>query len=431
MKSSFIIAAPYSGSGKTTVTIGILRALHNRGLNVQPFKCGPDYLDPFHHEVAANRYSYNLDVFMSSEEHVRQVFFGESLSANVSVVEGAMGMFDGANSSNGSAAHLAKVLDIPVVLIVDARAMAYSAAPLLYGFKNFDKDIRIAGVIFNFVKTESHYSFLKQAAQDVGITALGYLLPNSDIKIESRYLGLQIDDKELYEHIVEKASKHIEAHINLDLLLKSTQTTHSVKVDQVPLNDKKIKIAIARDEAFNFFYRRNIKQFEQVGQIVYFSPLYDQELPDVDFVYFAGGYPELYLEQLSANVSMRESIKKYVEAGGKLLAECGGMMYLGSQIINNEGKGYDMAGVFNYSTSLQDSKLSLGYRTVNYNGETIKGHEFHYSKYSCLDSNTTTAEVLNAKGVEVNSPVFKFKNAVASYIHFYWGEVDVFKVFSL
>ena len=431
MKSSFIIAAPYSGSGKTTITIGIIRALHNRGLKVQPFKCGPDYLDPFHHEVAANRYSYNLDVFMSSEEHVREVFMSESFSANVSVVEGAMGMFDGADSSIGSAAHLAKVLNIPVVLVVDARAMAYSAAPLLFGFKNFDKDIRIAGVIFNFVKTESHYSFLKQAAEDVGITSLGYLPPNSDIKIESRYLGLKIDDKELYEHIVDEASKHIETHINLDLLLQSTQTSQIALPSQAPLNDKKIKIAIARDEAFNFFYRENIKQFERVGQIIYFSPLSDQELPDVDFVYFAGGYPELYLDKLSANLSMKKSIKDYVEAGGKLLAECGGMMYLGSKIIDNNGKGYDMAGVFNYSTSLQNSKLSLGYRTVNYNGNTIKGHEFHYSKYSCSDDNKTTANVTNAKGIVIDSPVFRLKNAVASYIHFYWGEVDIFQVFSI
>lgn len=423
--SSFVIAAPYSGSGKTTITIGILRALRNRGLSVQPFKCGPDYLDTFHHQIASSKYSYNLDLFMSSANHVKTIFADHSSNADVAIVEGAMGMFDGSVGSNGSAADVAKTLGIPVVLVIDARAMAYSAAPLLYGFKNFDKDVNVVGVIFNFVKSDSHYSFLKQAASDVGITSFGYLPPNSDIRIESRYLGLKIDDENCYEEIVEKAASHVSNNIDLDLLIDSTRTLLPTSVAKSEVSHNKYTIAVASDEAFNFMYRQNINKFEQLGEVVYFSPLYDTVLPEADFVYIAGGYPELYLDKLSSNASMLQSIKKYVEAGGKLLAECGGMMYLGNYITDKDGNRFKMAGVFDYSTSLQNAKLSLGYRSVNINGEIIKGHEFHYSQYSEIGNVQSIGQVSNASGNVVDTHLYKYNNAIASYIHLYWGETGL------
>ncbi len=428
-RSAFVIAAPYSGSGKTTITIGLLRALYKRGNVPKPFKCGPDYLDPFHHEVAANTLSYNLDAYMASEDHVKYIFNREMQQGDVGVVEGAMGMFDGAKRSVGSAAHIAKTLKIPVVLVIDARAMAYSAAPLLYGFKHFDPEINIAGVIFNFVKTESHYSFLKDAAADVGIESLGYIPPNDSVKIESRYLGLKIDEKDQYEAIVSEAAKHIERSVDIDKLIDIT-TVDLPDIEDKDANKGRLNISIASDDAFNFFYRENINILRELGEVTLFSPVNDDTIPDgTDMLYLAGGYPEFYLKQLSDNISMLNSINKFGISGGKILAECGGMMYLGASITDADGEEFSMVNLFDYKTSMQNRKLTLGYRDISIGNYNIRGHEFHYSQYTDEGTADIVGAACNASGIKAKTKVYRKNNAIASYFHLYWGEKNINNLF--
>lgn len=438
MKPQFLIAAPSSNSGKTTITLGLLRLLKNQGYKVQPFKCGPDYIDTKHHAKAAHQVSINLDTYMMSESHVKGLYSRYSKEADISIIEGVMGLFDGANRMQGSSAEIAMLLDVPVILVVNAKAMAYSVAPILFGLKNFNPNIKIAGVIFNFVNTESHYSFLKDACDDVGIEALGYVPNNADISIPSRHLGLAISSENDYEAIIENAAQHLAKFIDTDRLLticKSNENSlpclafvEEKLAKKVDLNLKNkqdpnnYKIAVAQDDAFNFTYFENIKTLENLGEVIYFSPLKDKLMPEADMLYLAGGYPELFLEELSSNTSMRKSILDFCSNGGKVIAECGGMMYLGNTIINSEGRKYPMVGFLAVGTSMEKAKLSLGYREVQLNDTIIRGHEFHYSVAIEKESLPTVGTVFNAKGIEVQTPIYKLKNVMASYIHFYWGD---------
>lgn len=427
-KPQFLIAAPSSHSGKTTLTLGLLRALHNRGLQVQPFKCGPDYIDTTHHTRAARRQSINLDTFMMSEAHVQELYSHYSSDADVVVTEGVMGLYDGAVKWEGSSAAIALLLDIPVILVVNAKAMAYSVAPLLYGLKNFNTDVKIAGVIFNFVNTESHYQFLKDACHDVGIMPLGYIPVNEEIKIPSRHLGLALSGENDYEAIVELAAAHISRSVDIDGLLGLTDTHKPSSNINHSFPEKKYRIAIAKDEAFNFIYEENIRQLTQQGDVVFFSPLHDSSLPEADLLYLAGGYPELYLSVLEKNEAMRMAIRDYSKQGGRVMAECGGMMYLGNVITDQEGNRHHMCGVLDLETSMVDSRLSLGYRKVQIADAVLKGHEFHYSH--ATSNLTTIGEVQNARGKAVPTPIYRQQNVIASYIHFYWGE-DVAILLSL
>ena len=211
--SSFLIGAATSNSGKTTFTMGLLRALRDRGLKVQPYKCGPDYIDTMFHEMASGRESVNLDTYMASDEHVKEVFKRYGEDADVHIVEGVMGLFDGYDKSKGSSAEIAMLLDIPVILVVNAKSVAYSVAPLIYGFKHFNPKLKIAGVVFNMVASENHYTFLKQACEDAGVPCLGYMLRNRDLIIPGRHLGLTIEAREETEELIRLAAKEVEAHV--------------------------------------------------------------------------------------------------------------------------------------------------------------------------------------------------------------------------
>lgn len=420
MTKGFVIAAPSSNSGKTTFTLALCRLLKRRGQLVQPFKCGPDYIDTMHHSRAAGTPSINLDTFMMSAEHVQQLFRDYASEAEVAVVEGVMGLFDGAVKAQGSTAEIAKLLDMPVILIVNASAMAYSVAPLLHGLKTFDPGLRIAGVVFNFVRTESHYTFLKEACEDVGLQALGYLPPNEEIKIPSRHLGLFIEDS--FEQTLEAAASHLEACIDVDALLACGRDIAVGTTPAKAASAKKYRIAIARDEVFSFTYFQNLSKFEELGEIFWFSPLHDTALPEADILYLAGGYPELHLAQLSGNTAMKVAITDFIEIGGKLIAECGGMMYLGNSIIDEEGNTFPMLGLFDFSTSMENKRLKLGYRNVYLGQLFMKGHEFRYSSLHLPQELPSVAKVTTARGLEVETGVYRYKNVLASYIHFYWAE---------
>ncbi len=421
--SSFLISAISSGSGKTMLTLGLLRALRNRGYGVQPFKCGPDYIDTKFHELASGKKSVNLDLFLSSSEHVKNIYNKYSQQADVSVIEGVMGLFDGYEKSLGSSAHIAQTLKKPIVLVLCPKSMAYSVAAILYGYKYFNPELNIVGVIFNRVNSENHYKILKDACDDLGITSLGYIPENDAFAVPSRHLGLSLEQGVLIDELAEKASNIIEKQIDIDNLLSITKTN---RISASPLtsnrNITKLKSAVALDEAFSFIYKENIEYLEQRGEVAFFSPLHDEKIPEADFVYLPGGYPELYLEKLHQNKLMQQSIRDYVEHGGKLLAECGGMMYLSACIVDKDGCKYPMTGIFDQTATMQNMKLSLGYRHFELNNIKVKGHEFHYSH---TEGNLKSiAQLYNAKGSEVSTKLLRYKNTIAGYTHIYWAEMD-------
>lgn len=423
MKPQFLIAAPHSGAGKTTVTLGILKALRNRGLTVQPFKCGPDYLDPKLHTIASGKQSINLDRFMMNDLHINNLYSGYGSQAEVLVTEGVMGLFDGAVKMEGSSADIALLLHIPVIMVINAKAMAYSAAALLLGFKMLCTNLQIAGVIFNFVEHESHYKILKEAALDVGITPLGYLPNRADLQIPSRHLGLKTGSEIDHHTIIEQAASHIEKHIDLDELLRiTTAPLSSAEVPQPVTIHSSRKILVAYDEAFNFIYPENIKALSAMGEVGYFSPLKDTSLPSADLIYLPGGYPELHLKALSANKTLINQLKDYEKKGGRILAECGGMMYLGNYIVDESGIQFPMTGILDLATGMQQKKLSLGYKRLNLEGTELKGHEFHYSVFIDQPAPDPQIQVWNARNELLQLPVFKTRNILASYFHFYFGD---------
>lgn len=426
-KSAFLISAPSSNSGKTTLTLGLLRALKNRGLDVQPFKCGPDYIDTMHHSTAAGRLSVNLDTFMGSASHVRALYAARAAQADVRVAEGVMGLFDGADKMQGSSAEIALLLDLPVVLVINAASMAYSAAPLIYGFKNFHPGIRLVGVIFNYVNTNSHYRFLQDACADAGVEALGYLPKNADLHIPSRHLGLHITADTDYEQIITKLAEVIPETVDLDRLLAVTAT--AIQSDSAGIKDgfpkpdrPGLRITIARDEAFSFLYHQNTESLRAFGTISCVSPLHDAALPPTDLLYLPGGYPELFARQLSENASMLASIAAFCEKGGAAYVECGGLMYLGKSITDADGRIFPMAGVLDCETTLEASRMTLGYRKMHWDGMEIRGHEFHYSNFKSHRMQAADALLTNARDIPVDTQFFRKNNTFASYTHFYWAD---------
>lgn len=416
--SHFLIGAATSGSGKTTLTLGLARALHNMGYSVQPFKCGPDYIDTKYHDIAAGNPSVNLDTFLASEAHVRNIYMRHAQNKDVCITEGVMGLFDGYAKALGSSAAIAQLLKLPVILVINAASMAYSAAPLLFGYKNFEPDLKIAGVIFNFVSGDAHYQYLREACADAGLTPLGRLPKNAGIEIPSRHLGLNLEMA--VDAFADKAADFIRQHIEVEQLLALTQTSATPAVQPETTPSGKLCIAIAKDAAFNFMYYENICALAKLGKIIFFSPLSDQKLPNADLIYLPGGYPELHLEQLSANFAMRNSLRRYVENNGKVWAECGGMMYLCDSITDTAGKAWPMAGILQQKASMQPMKLKLGYRYFEHNHTIFKGHEFHYSTLE--KALPSLIQQYNAQSNAVPAAIWRYKNALASYTHLYWAE---------
>ena len=428
-KATFLIAAPTSGSGKTTIARGLMALFCRKGYQVQPFKCGPDYIDTKFHEAVCGRPSINLDTFMASPEHVRGLFSHYGADADICIVEGMMGLFDGYDRERGSSYEIARVLDIPVVLVVDAKSAAYSMAALLSGFIHFRKDVRIAGVIFNKVGSEKHFQMLQQVCDDLSIACLGHLPKSPALEQGSRYLGLDFSKEAESEELI----KALEEHVDWEALGKlgvfsedSALSPAAVGAQESPgllgvnsrFTPSKPGVLIARNaESFSFVYQEVIDAF---GSVSFFDP--ETEVPQLDgieLLYLPGGYPEKHLEALVANAACRQAIKDYAERGGRIQAECGGMMYLCERIVTDEGE-YPMCGVLPYSITARksDRKLSLGYRQFTLDGKAYRGHEFHYTQF-LGETPKSLVQVYNAKGEPVSTPVFRHKNVLASYTHLY------------
>lgn len=443
--TNILIAAATSGSGKTTFTMGLLRALKKRGMNVQPFKCGPDYIDTKWHTLASGRESVNLDIWLSSRTHVRELFQAYGHDADACVTEGAMGMFDGFNRWHGSSSDVAQTIGAKVILVVNAKSTAYSVAPIIYGFKNFNKHIDIAGVVFNQVASQSHYKHLEEACNDAGVECFGFMGKSKEIELPSRHLGLTIDERFRIDAFIDKAALIVEQTVDVDRIIKAcytkpaNQDTTLLSFPQTfpffpNLHPK--HIAIAQDEAFNFTYRANIDFFRNLAdKVTFFSPMTDESLPPhTDLLYLPGGYPEFFLSELSSNSKMVTSISRYIEEGGHAFAECGGMLYLCKNIIDMDDTPYDMAGILDIKATFKGMKLHLGYRKMEINkcdvihsdgcdsSTTLYGHEFHYSDIESIGNGIATAEEQrSAKNERTSTKLFRYKNLIAGYTHFYWA----------
>ena len=417
MKKAFLIAAPTSGSGKTTIARGLMALLTSKGMKVQPFKCGPDYIDTKFHEAVCGRPSINLDTFMASPEHVRELFMHYGSGADVCIVEGMMGLFDGYDREKGSSYEIARVLDVPVVLVVDAKSAAYSMAALLSGFIHFREDVRIAGVIFNKVGSEKHFSMLQQVCEDLGVECFGYLPKNPSLEQGSRYLGLDFSQQPESKVLMNLLEEHVRWQELSKLFIPRLGTNDSQGGNNsFPRWEQSVLLA-RNAESFSFLYQETLDRFEKVRC---FDPETEVPLFDgIDLLYLPGGYPEKHLETLVGNEACRKAIRDYAEQGGRVVAECGGMMYLCESIVTDEGE-FSMCGVLPYKISARkaDRKLSLGYRQFMLDGKEYRGHEFHYTQF-VGEVPKSIVQVYDAKGEPVPTPVFRYKNVLASYTHLY------------
>lgn len=431
-----VIAGTQSGVGKTTVTLGLIAALRRRGLSVQPFKVGPDFIDPGHHSRAAGRVSHNLDGWMLSREVNLALFRRHAGQAQVAVVEGVMGLFDGYDglSEAGSTAQMAKWLGLPVVLVVDARAMARSAAALVHGFASFDPDLKLAGVIFNRVGGAAHLHYLEQALSQLpGVKCLGGLPRKAELAIPERHLGLTTaEDHPLEEEHLAHLAEVLEEHLDLDWLLAALPGLALPREALRPAVAPTVRLGLARDRAFCFYYPENLELLAQFGaELVPFSPLTDRELPqNLHGLYLGGGYPELFAAQLAANEGLKRDLAAQAAAGLPVYAECGGLMYLSQELRDLEGNSHSMAGLLPLQVRMLKRLKALGYREITLRaagllgpaGTRARGHEFHYSEIAAATGDLARLYHLTAReGTEAAPEGYSMMNILASYVHLHFG----------
>ncbi|WHZ29847.1 MAG: Cobyrinic acid a,c-diamide synthetase [Nitrospira sp.] len=432
-----VIAGTSSGVGKTTATLAILAALRERGRQVQPFKVGPDFIDPSHHRAATGRPSRNLDGWMLGPELNHSIFARAAADADISIIEGMMGLFDGSSPVDevGSTAELAKQLSAPVLLVVDGSAMVRSAAAMVAGYARFDPALRVAGVLFNRVGSEGHYRLLKAAVeQETDVVPVGYLRSDVAMAIPDRHLGLitamEQDDSQLYRRLAKAALETVDLD-RIELLAHSCVTLpQAFSQPMIKKHGRTVRIGVAHDRAFCFYYPDNLEVLEAAGaEVVKFSPLSDQALPDVEMLYLGGGYPELHGEALAKNATMRAAVKRFAECGGVIYAECGGLMYLTESIRDFEGCSHEMTGIFPAEAVMRKQSLTLGYRTVECTrrcilgeiGVTARGHEFHYSTLVARGPLQYACALNDAGGNSTGRDGLTRHNVLALYTHLHFA----------
>jgi cobyrinic acid a,c-diamide synthase len=438
MQPRLVIAGTHSGVGKTTVTLALLSALTRRGRRVQAFKVGPDFIDPGHHTMVTGRPSRSLDGWMLGEQLNRSIFTRAAADADLSIIEGMMGLFDGSSPVNeiGSTAELAKQLQAPVLLVVDASAMARSIAAMVSGYAKFDPALRVGGVLFNRVAGEGHYRLLKEAVQaETDLTVMGYLRPDPTVEISDRHLGLTTAMEQnataLYDRLGTSAMDTIDVDA-VECLARSAEEMTTIPAAPSPGKRKEgtVRVGVAHDPAFCFYYPDNLELLEGEGaDLVKFSPMNDQALPNVDMLYFGGGYPEVYAAQLSGNVAMRRAVRSFADRGGVVYAECGGMMYLTQAIWDFDGRSHEMVGLFSGHAVMQKGSMTLGYRTMKCvrpcilgaEGLTVRGHEFHYSTLKPTGTLEFACELQDAQGQSKGADGLSRRNAFALYTHLHFA----------
>ena len=441
MIPALVVAGVGSGAGKTTVTLGLLETLRRRGLRVQPFKVGPDFIDPEFHALVAGRPSYSLDGWMCSRDHVRATVAQHSADADLALVEGVMGCFDGrgAESDEGSTAEIAKWLGAPVVLVADAGAMARSAGAVVLGFESFDPELDLAGVVFNRVAGAAHWRWLREAVTARCRTVpLGYLPHRESLALPERHLGLvTAAERRLPSVFLDELSAAMAATIDLDRLLglARSNVTPAPAVRMDPPARTLARIGVARDLAFQFYYPENLDLLRAAGaELVFWSPLEDRELPDVDALYLGGGYPEVHARDLASNVAMREAVRAFAAAGGPVYAECGGLLYLAEGLEDESGRVHPMVGLLPTNGRMTPKHLTLGYAEVETTretplgpaGTTARGHMFHASRVDPVPDWVPRAySVRTGQGEATRAEGYLIGEALLSYVHLHFGSNPV------
>ncbi|HET7283664.1 MAG TPA: cobyrinate a,c-diamide synthase [Nitrososphaeraceae archaeon] len=433
-----VIGGVTSAVGKTTISTAIMYTLKQKGLHVQPFKVGPDFIDPSYHTYVTGRQSRNLDVWMMGENGVLKCFHNASSGADIAVVEGVMGLFDGISGKDdfSSTAQVAKILNAPVILVIDAGKAARSIAAIATGFLHFDKKLRIIGTILNNVAGDKHANFITEAFADkVKVPIIGIVRRSKEITMVERHLGLiptpELEEKQ--KRAIFQSAKFVSEQIDLDkikYLLDKVQTTDPLQ-KQIP--NGQIKIAVALDESFNFYYADNLDALrEQKAELIFFSPINDCKLPEnIHGVILGGGFPEVLADKLEKNQSMGKSITKAAENGIPIYGECGGLMYLTRSIkgySGNEGKKRNMVGLIDADTFIS-GKLTLNYTEANSNASIfgkiskVRGHEFHYSRIENIAKDSKFAYVMRrGNGIDNKKDGFMVYNCLASYMHLHFAD---------
>lgn len=430
----FLIAGTNSGIGKTTVSMGLMSCFEN----VSPFKVGPDYIDGKFHEFVTGNKSYNLDYFLMEEEGVKESFLKHTES--FAIIEGVMGLYDGIDNSldNGSSAHIARILNLPVILVVDAKGKSTSIAAQVMGYQNFDKRVNIIGVIINKVSSEKTYEILKEAIEKYcNIKCFGYISNINEISVSSRHLGLtQAEEILNLKEKIKILKESIKKTVNLEEIYKSVEFNLNYKLKNIflSLKDKykNLKIGIAKDNAFSFYYNDNIEFLENMGiEIEYFSPINDEKIPqDIDMLYFGGGYPENYAEELSKNIDMLNSIREFYNKDGVIYGECGGFIYLSKKLVTLDGKEFTFVNL-NENIIEMKNKLDIsrfGYIKIKYKENLFgKGHEFHYSKIRSEGNDKKEFQIEKPNGKKWECG-FSSKNLLCGYphIHFFTSQNIIF-----
>ncbi len=425
-----IIAATQSGSGKTTITAGLLAALKNRGLNVQAYKIGPDYIDTGWHELASGKTSHNLDSWLVGADKLKEIFTETASGADISIIEGVMGLYDGGRGGISSTAEISKFIDAPVVLVIDAKSMGTSAAAIALGFREFDKSVKLAGVILNRLGSDSHKKIIVDALNELGIKCFGAIKRNDEFFLPERHLGLVPTAENNSVDVIKKICAAVEEQVDVDALIELAKNSAPLQTstNHQPLNTNHLKIAVARDKAFNFYYGASLNELERLGaEIIYFSPLNDEHLPKVDGLIIGGGFPEMFAASLEQNKKLRAEIFNAAEAGLPIFAECGGFMYLMSRLIDFNGKSFEMCNVLDGAATMTNKLQMVGYVeaeilrdcAIGKAGDKIRAHEFHFSTAETSDEKIFKCQRMRT-GAEYFAGVAK-KNLVASYLHIHFA----------
>ena len=435
--SRIVIAGTSSGVGKTTLTLAIMAALTRRGLGVQGFKVGPDFIDPGYYEMVTGRPGRNLDIWMTGREAVQSSFEKAAVEVDVSIVEGVMGFYDGKNGLvEGSTADVAKTIQAPVLLTIDCAKMGGSAGAMALGYRAYDEDAGIKGFLLNNVGSDRHEKMVKNAVEAAtGLPVVGVVRRNAGVKLPERHLGLitQVEMGETADYL-EALVELAESYIDLELLSGIAASTpypaatagSGSSAHAAGNEGAGVRIGVAYDKAFNFYYRDNFDMLSEAGaELVFFSPLVDEHLPEgIDGLYLGGGYPEVHAAALAANLTMAAEVKRAVEDGMAVYAECGGLIYLSDALVDFDGNRYRMSGALPISCKMKN-RATLGYRVavvaadsiIAEEGSLLRGHEFHYSE---ITESAKDLEPAYEIGVTEREG-FVYNNTLASYIHLHFA----------
>lgn len=397
------------------------------------------------HSISSGTDSVNLDSWFAGRTHLQYVYNKYGEKAEVCMIEGNSALFDGYRRMQGSSAEMSQLVSVPIILVVNARSAAYSVAPMLYGYKLFRPQVKIVGVVFTHVSSPTHFSYLKDACNDAGLNSLGYIPYDESLKLPQRHTALTQSVRSEIEEVAEKAASYVEQNIDIERILKMCTRIFPCEYTLPYTSDveetgfqyegkhKPLKIAVARDSAFNLIYKENIDRLSAIGNITYFSPLYSNNLPEADILYLPGGFPEMFARQLHRRKPLMKQLKDYAEKGGKIIAEGGGMVLLSRSLTVREGGStYEMSGVLPFGCTMIDSHLHTGYRIIESSEISLRGHEFRFLSIDTdngkLASGVKVCSVNNTRVAEAETCIYRYKNVIAGFTHWYWGETDILRL---